>query len=170
MENQTHPHPTVLIRAATHEELPAFQLIRQAAFAPVFASFREMLGDEIAAITQANDDAGQAAYPASLFAPDSGWELHVAVVADEIVGFVSIKTNQATSIGEIGLNAVYPQAAGQGVGTALYQFAVDRMKEVGMRVATVGTGGDPSHTPARRAYEKAGFSAQIPSLWMYRLL
>jgi hypothetical protein len=39
-----------------------------------------------------------------------------------------------------------------------------------MRVATVGTGGDPSHAPARRAYEKAGFDREIPSVWMYRPL
>jgi hypothetical protein len=37
------------------------------------------------------------------------------------------------------------------------------MKEAGMQVATVSTGGDPSHAPARRAYEKAGFTASIPS-------
>jgi hypothetical protein len=40
----------------------------------------------------------------------------------------------------------------------------------GMRYATVGTGGDPSHEPARRAYEKAGFSVHIPSVYMYREL
>jgi hypothetical protein len=39
-----------------------------------------------------------------------------------------------------------------------------------MQAATVSTGGDPSHAPARRAYEKAGFSAQIPSVWFCRTL
>ena len=34
----------------------------------------------------------------------------------------------------------------------------------------VGTGGDPSHAPARRAYEKAGFGPAIPSLYYYRAL
>jgi len=36
-----------------------------------------------------------------------------------------------------------------------------------MAAATVGVGGDPSHAPARRAYEKAGFGPTILSLWMY---
>jgi hypothetical protein len=36
-------------------------------------------------------------------------------------------------------------------------FAVDRMKEAGMEVAMVETGGDWGHAPARAAYEKAGF-------------
>lgn len=170
MKNPTQSHPNLLFRAAANDDLPKLQQIRQAAFAPVFASFRAILGDEIAAITQANDDAEQAEYLASLFAPNSGWELYVALLANEIVGFVSVQLNEETSVGEIGLNAVQPEAAGQGIGTAMFQFALDRMKAAGMRVATVGTGGDPSHAPARRAYEKAGFSAQIPSVYMYRLL
>jgi hypothetical protein len=39
-----------------------------------------------------------------------------------------------------------------------------------MLAATVATGGDASHAPARRAYQKAGFEAQIPSVWMCRRL
>jgi hypothetical protein len=31
------------------------------------------------------------------------------------------------------------------------------MKEAGMSVAMVETGGDPGHAPARHIYEKAGF-------------
>jgi hypothetical protein len=52
----------------------------------------------------------------------------------------------------------------------MYHFAITRMKEAGMRVATVATGGDASHAPARRAYEKAGFAVQIPSVWLCRKL
>ena len=44
------------------------------------------------------------------------------------------------------------------------------MKSSGMQVATVATGGDPSHAPARRAYEKSGFNVQIPSVWMCQIL
>jgi hypothetical protein len=44
------------------------------------------------------------------------------------------------------------------------------MKERGMALATVGTGGDPSHGPARRAYAKAGFGPAIPSISLYKLL
>jgi GNAT superfamily N-acetyltransferase len=91
-------------------------------------------------------------------------------MAGTVVGFVSLQLNQETQIGEIGLNAVHPDHAGKGVGTAMYDFAIARMKEAGMRVATVATGGDPSHAPARRAYEKAGFTVQIPRVWLCRKL
>jgi GNAT superfamily N-acetyltransferase len=76
----------------------------------------------------------------------------------------------ARRVGEIGLNAVHPDHAGQGVGTAMYRHVLARMREGGMAVASVGTGGDPSHAPARRAYAKAGFGPAIPSLTLYRLL
>jgi len=72
--------------------------------------------------------------------------------------------NKETQVGEIGLNAIHPSHAGQGLGTAMYEFAVLRMKEAGMRAATVATGADASHAPARRAYEKAGCGADSPRL------
>jgi hypothetical protein len=52
----------------------------------------------------------------------------------------------------------------------MYEFVMERMKQGGMAVATVGTGGDPGHLPARRAYEKAGFGPAVPSLYLYKLL
>jgi len=52
---------------------------------------------------------------------------------------------------------VDPAHQNHGVGTMLNVFALERMKERGVRLARVETGGDPSHAPARRSYEKAGF-------------
>ncbi len=157
-------------RKARADELPRLQEIRQVAFAPIFASFRALLGDELYAIVQAREDAAQSALLDSLLAPGSSWEVYLTEVAGTVVGFVAIQLNRATQVGEIGLNAVHPDYAGQGIGTALYEFALSRMKESGMRAATVATGGDASHAPARRAYRKAGFVAEIPSVWMCRRL
>ena len=96
--------------------------------------------------------------------------MFVAIAAGEIVGFVTISLNRASRIGEIGLNAVDPSHARQGIGTRLYAFALSLMRDEGMQLAAVGTGGDASHAPARRAYEKLGFGAGIPSLTLYKLL
>jgi hypothetical protein len=52
----------------------------------------------------------------------------------------------------------------------MYCHALECMKDAGMKVATVATGGDASHAPARRAYRKAGFDAEVPSVWMCRRL
>ena len=155
---------------ATESHLAALEAIRHAAFAPVFASFRALLGDTIYDIAQRRDDEGQAALLASMLRPGSPWEVEAVARDQTIVGFVSVRLDHATKVGEIGLNAVLPSHAGKGIGTAMYEHAVARMKQAGMRVATVGTGGDSSHAPARQAYRKAGFAAEIPSVWMYRLL
>lgn len=162
--------PNVVMRPARADDQPYLDAVRQAAFAPVFASFRSILGDDIYALAQAREDEAQGELLLSLLTPESGWEVYAAEMAGTVVGFVSIHLNQETQAGEIGLNAVHPDHAGQGVGTAMYAFAIVRMKEAGMRVATVATGGDPSHAPARRAYEKVGFTVQIPSVWLCRKL
>lgn len=155
---------------ASSDQLPLLESIHEAAFAPVFASFRALLGDEIYELAQAREDRAQSELLASLFQADSVWEVYVAERDSVAVGFVSVRLDAATKLGEIGLNAVHPAHAGAGIGTAMYEFAVARMREAGMRVATVATGGDSSHAPARRAYRKAGFEAEIPSVWMCRLL
>jgi GNAT superfamily N-acetyltransferase len=158
------------MRPVRADEQPHLDRVRQAAFAPIFASFRSILGDDIYDLAQAREDEAQGELLVALLAPESGWEVYAAEVAGTVVGFVSIRLNQETQVGEIGLNAVHPEHASKGVGTAMYDFAIVRMKEAGMRVATVATGGDPSHAPARRAYEKAGFTLQIPSVWLCRKL
>ncbi len=163
-------HPNITMRPANLDDLPHLEAVRQAAFAPVFASFRAILGEEIYTLAQARDDETHDQFLVSLVVPDSGWEVYAAEQAGVVVGFVSVKLNLETHVGEIGLNAVHPHSAGQGIGTAMYDFVLARMKEAGMQVAIVATGADPSHAPARRAYAKAGFTVQIPSVWLYRTL
>jgi ribosomal protein S18 acetylase RimI-like enzyme len=162
--------PELQFRLARPEDAPRLQAIRRAAFAPVFASFRAILGDEIYELAQRREDEAQEGLLASLLAAGSGWSVHVAQSGSEVVGFVAVRLDANTRVGEIGLNAVDPARAGNGIGTAMYELAVARMREAGMKVATVATGGDPSHAPARRAYRKAGFDVEIPSVWMCRKL
>ena len=81
----------------------------------------------------------------------------VAVDAGSTVGFVVVKLHSEDSMGEIYMIAVDPDFQGHGIGGALIEFALDWMKEAGMSVAMVETGGDPGHAPARHTYEKAGF-------------
>jgi GNAT superfamily N-acetyltransferase len=162
--------PDLHCRPARTEDAARLQAIRRAAFAPIFASFRSILGAEVYELAQRRDDEAQEGLLTSLLAPDSGWEVYVAVAGGDVVGFVTLQLNLEKLVGEIGLNAVDPARSGEGIGTALYELALARMRQAGMKVATVGTGGDSSHAPARRAYRKAGFDLEIPSVWMYRKL
>jgi GNAT superfamily N-acetyltransferase len=158
------------IRPFEPGDLPALQHIRRAAFEPVFRSFREIVGAEIAAIAFIHAEAEQAKLLDDICAAESGHHVLVVMAGDGIVGFVSFTIDTDRRTGEIGLNAVHPDHAGRGLGTWMYGHVTARMKELGMVLITVGTGGDPSHAPARRAYEKAGFGPAIPSVHLYRLL
>ncbi len=81
----------------------------------------------------------------------------VAIEADATVGFIAVKLHSEDSMGEIYMVAVEPDFQGHGIGTALMEFALTWMKEAGMSIAMVDTGGDDGHAPARRTYEKMGF-------------
>ena len=94
-------------------------------------------------------------------AADKG-RVWVAEVDARAVGFVAVALDHPErSMGEISMLAVDPDHQGGGIGTALTEFALDRLKDAGMTVAMVETGGDPGHATARRTYEKAGY-VQLP--------
>ncbi len=158
------------IRPLEPGDLPTLQSVRCAAFNPVFSSFRRIVGEEIAALAFADADAEQAKLLDDICAAESGHHVLVVTVDGEAVGFVSFTIDAAKRTGEISLNAVHPDYAGRGIGTWMYQHVLARMKELDMALAVVGTGGDSSHMPARRAYEKVGFGPAIPSLYLYKLL
>ncbi|NER99667.1 MAG: GNAT family N-acetyltransferase [Symploca sp. SIO1B1] len=81
----------------------------------------------------------------------------VAIDADSVIGFVAVKLHSEDSMGEIYMVAVEPDFQGQGIGSALIEFALEWMKNAGMSIAMVETGGDPGHALARHTYEKVGF-------------
>src|SRR5918998_2052468 len=85
-------------------------------------------------------------------------QVWVAEVGASAVGFVAVELDHPErSMGEISMLAVDPRHQGGGIGTALTEFALDRLRDAGMTVAMVETGGDPGHAAARRTYEKAGY-------------
>ena len=162
------PHHT--IRAFEPGDLATLQSIRKAAFEPVFNSFRGIVGEQIAALAFRTADEEQATLLEDICAAQSGHQVLVVECAQQTIGFVSYSLDAEQRTGEIGLNAVLPEYAGRGIGTWMYQRVLATMKDKGMKLAVVGTGGDDSHAPARRSYEKAGFGPAIPSVYLYKLL
>jgi GNAT superfamily N-acetyltransferase len=82
----------------------------------------------------------------------------VAEMGASVVGFVTVELHHPErGMGETSMLAVDPDHQGGGIGTALTEFALERLKDAGMMVAMVETGGDPGHAAARRTYEKAGY-------------
>lgn len=81
----------------------------------------------------------------------------VAIDSDSTVGFIAVKLHSDDSMGEIYMVAVDPDFQGRGIGSTLIEFALDWMKDAGMSIAMVETGGDLGHAVARHTYEKVGF-------------
>jgi ribosomal protein S18 acetylase RimI-like enzyme len=92
----------------------------------------------------------------------------VAIEAGIVAGFVAVRFHES-KLGELYMIAVDPDYQRRGIAMAMTDFAVERMKEAGMEIAMVETGGDPGHAPARAAYEKAKFRA-LPLARYFRKL
>ncbi|MGI6566477.1 MAG: GNAT family N-acetyltransferase [Firmicutes bacterium] len=82
----------------------------------------------------------------------------VALNSGRVVGFVAVTLYPEAEMGEIYMLAVEPELQQQGIGSALTECALQWITDAGMSIAMVETGGDPGHAPARKTYEKAGFS------------
>jgi ribosomal protein S18 acetylase RimI-like enzyme len=93
----------------------------------------------------------------------------VAAEVDVVVGFIAVKLHSEDSMGEIYMVAVDPDFQCRGIGTTLTEFALNWMKNAGMSIAMVETGGDPGHAPARQTYEKAGFELLLIARYFKKL-
>jgi ribosomal protein S18 acetylase RimI-like enzyme len=89
---------------------------------------------------------------------DEKSEVWVVEVDGEVAGFVSAVVDANTHMGEMHMVAVDPDFQNHGLGTQLTDVATDWLRDAGMAVVLVSTGGDIGHAPARRTYEKAGFT------------
>lgn len=125
------------------------------AWAPVFASIEQAMDAAVYDVFYPEGwrKSQQAAVQTALAEQD----VWVAEHNGTPVGFVSVVLHRDDRMGEIYMIAVDPEHQRKGVGRALIEHAADWMREAGMEVAMVETGGDPGHAAARRMYTKTGF-------------
>jgi ribosomal protein S18 acetylase RimI-like enzyme len=136
------------------EHLDAVVALSLNAWAPVFESIRDAMDPEVydAFYPDWRVCQAEAVTEVCQSADTHTW---VALQGGAPVGFTSVKVHP--DYGEIYMIAVDPGAQRSGIGLALSEYATNWMKEAGVSIAMVETGGDPGHGPARRTYEKAGF-------------
>jgi GNAT superfamily N-acetyltransferase len=127
------------------------------AWAPVFASIERALGSEIYGLLFPDGWLASQRQAVEAVCASQEKRVWVAEVDGTTVGFVAVDLHPESSMGEIHMLAVDPDHQGNGIGTALTEFALARIKDAGMKVAMVETGGAPGHAAARRTYEKAGY-------------
>jgi ribosomal protein S18 acetylase RimI-like enzyme len=147
-----------MIRPLEERDVAAVVDLSLRAWAPVFASLERVLGSAVfrRMHTDWREDQQRAVEEVCASQDTRVW---VAEENGKIVGFVATKVFDAEiRMGEITMLAVDPDHQTGGIGTALTEFALDSLQEEGMGIAMVETGGDPGHAPARRTYERAGFT------------
>ena len=127
------------------------------AWEPVFDSLRDVLGPSgVFGVLHPDWRDSQRRAVGSVL-DDEAMTVWTAVLDGAVVGFAAATAGE--EYGEIVMLAVDPPAQRRGAGGALTTAALDWIAGQGVEVAMVETGGDPGHAPARRVYERAGFTA-----------
>lgn len=157
---------TIDIRRMLADDRAAIVELSLSAWAPVFASFRAVLGDRLYQRVHPDWEHDQADSVRDALDRNETW---VAVDGGAVVGFVNVTFDQPARSAEIYMIAVDPRAQQRGIGTRLTEVALDEMRARDIDLAIVATGGDPGHAPARATYEKAGFTG-CPQVWYARSL
>lgn len=139
------------------EQLDAVIRLSLRAWTPVFDSIQQVISADVYQVfyPQHWRVSQQKAVEDVCAAEDTN--VWVAIEAGYTVGFIAVKLHSKDSMGEIYMVAVDPDYQGRGIGSMLIEFALNWMKDAGMLIAMVETGGDLGHAPARHTYEKAGF-------------
>ena len=159
---------TTKIREARETDLEALQDLVELAFVPVFESFLNIMGKPIFDALYPDWRALQRKLVVDFY-HDDGAEVQIVEFDKRPVGLVVLRANQETKHGEVEFLAVHPDAQNMGIGTLLNEYALGRLKHLGMVLVEVGTGGDISHAPARRSYEKMGYTA-VPLVRYFKVL
>jgi len=155
------------IRPYSEGDLEAIVELSLLAWEPVFTAWQEILGPELYPIAIYPDWRKSQKEVVEKGCADENVNTWVAVVDGNVVGFVAYELDGESKRGEVRLLAVHPEHQNQGIGTELNTFALQKLKDAGMKLAVVGTGGDEGHAPARRSYEKAGYTA-LPLVRYYK--
>jgi GNAT superfamily N-acetyltransferase len=130
---------------------------------------RDVMGDEIFGRLYGDDWRHQQQEDVEKALHEEMSEAWVAEVGGEVAGFATALVDSDTRMGEIHMVAVDPDFQNHGVGTQLTDVATDWLRDAGMAVVLVSTGGDIGHAPARRTYEKAGFTP-MPGVHYFKAL
>jgi ribosomal protein S18 acetylase RimI-like enzyme len=160
----------VVIRPFQESDLDTVVELSLRAWEPVFESLRGVLGDSIFARLHQPDWRTVQAGAVRAGCTSVDHDVFVAVSDERPVGFVTVQLNAFhEGMGVVDMIAVDPAYQRRGIATQLMDHAADHMRERGMDIAVVETGGDPGHAPARAMYEAAGYTT-LPVVRYLKLL
>lgn len=153
------------IRPLVDSEIEQIVALSLLAWKPAFESMEKVLGPRIFHLIWPDWKKSQAEGVEGACRATDTYRTLVAELDGRVVGFIAYELKGKT--GEVVLLAVHPEFQKRGIATALNQAALDEMKAAGMKMAVAETGGDEGHTPARRAYERAGYTG-LPTVRYFK--
>ena len=145
------------VRQVRDTDVEALVELTLLAFVPVFDSFRELLGPTVYPMIWPDWEKTQREAVETLCSDSDDTVVLVAELDGAPVGYVAYEVRSKDDTGEIRLLAVHPRYQNGGIGTLLNVRALEEMKAAGVKLAIAETGGDSSHAPARKSYEKSGY-------------
>lgn len=158
--HQTH------IRVADERDTKLIVDLSLRAWRPVFEAFQSVWGKPLYERFYPDWLSQQRADVLDALDTNDTW---VVTVDEDVAGFVGVAFNDKTRTGEIDMVAVDPNHQHRGLGSLLTQHSLSEMRTRGMTLAVVSTGGDPGHEPARKTYERNGFTP-FPQVFYSMLL
>ena len=145
--------------------------IALAAWAPIYEAYRKELGEELFDFLHADWPKRKAEQILSVCRAEDPGKLLVAYAKLRAAGFVSFYPNAPkTGMAQIGNNAVHPDFQRRGIAKMMYRAVFERLQNDGIKYVKVRTGSDPTHLPARKAYEGVGFNIELPVVEYFRHL
>jgi len=146
------------VRPFRPHDLPRLLDLTIETFGPFYEDyFRPLVGEVVFAHQHGHWAQDYGALVPTLHDPATGKYVAVAEADDgSIAGYVGYHLDLTRRHGTIAILAVASALRRNHVGTALCERAFGDMKERGVEVVEIGTGGDPFHAPARALYESLG--------------
>jgi ribosomal protein S18 acetylase RimI-like enzyme len=146
------------IRPFEENDATAVVALSLRAWEPVHVALREVMGDELFDLRHKPDWRARQQRDVESVLGGEGNTVWVAEEERVVVGFAAATIHHDDDMGEIVMLAVDPPSQNRGIGTQLTDTATDWIRESGMPVAFISTGGDDTgHDAARATYDKAGY-------------
>ena len=162
---------SMIIRNSTEKDVEAICDIAVKQWSVIYDGYAERLGEELYHLVNEGDPLKRK--EAEIRKNANDFEHCVVTEIDgKVVGFAHFRTITINEqpVGILGHNAVNSDYKGRGIAGKQYDVIFEKMKELGCVAVMVHTGLDDAHAPARRAYEKAGFEKNLPSVLYYKKL
>jgi GNAT superfamily N-acetyltransferase len=158
----------VLVRDYRADDLDQILELSIEAWTPNFESTREVLGDEMFRLQHGEDwrEYQRASVRQTLESANAAW-----VIEEDgaVAGFAVVTMIENEPIGELVMIAVDPAQQRKGLAQQLIDRAEGWLRDAGVPVMMIQTGGDPGHEPARRTYENAGYTL-MPAAQYFKAL